>query len=112
ARELARRGAGLVLSSGARLGREEPLDAALGFPVYRKGAPPGLLTREPLSEPSPLVPEARAAKAERPVRARAASSNGRASGGRRRESRPPSRDASAPAPEPAAPGLDRSPRLA
>jgi CheY-like chemotaxis protein len=111
ARELARRVPRLLLSFGARLEREEILEAALGFPVYRKAALAGLLNRETPSEPSPLVPEARAAKPERPVRARAASSNGRGSGGRRRESRPPSRDASAPAPEPDGPELDRSPRF-
>jgi CheY-like chemotaxis protein len=111
ARELARRVPRLVLSFGARLERQEILEAALGFPVYRKAALPGLLGRELPSGRSPLVPEAEAPRGERPVRGRAASSNGRASVVKRRGSRPPSRAASEPAPEPDAPEPDRSPRF-
>ena len=64
ARVLARRVPRLVLSLGARLVGEEILEAALGFPVLRKTALPALL------------------------RGRGASSNGTASGARRRGSRP------------------------
>ena len=43
ARELSRSVPRLLLSLGARLGREEVLEAALGFPVLRKAALPALL---------------------------------------------------------------------
>jgi DNA-binding response OmpR family regulator len=43
ARDLARSVPRLYLSFGARLEEDEILEAALGFPVYRKAALPGLL---------------------------------------------------------------------
>jgi len=43
ARDLARSVPRLYLSLGARLEEDEILEAALGFPVYRKAALPGLL---------------------------------------------------------------------
>ena len=44
ARELSRRVPRLLLSLGARMGGQELLEAALGFPVRRKVALPGLLS--------------------------------------------------------------------
>ena len=73
ARELSRSVPRLLLSLGAGLGREEMLEAALGFPVCRKRGLPALL------------------------RGRGASSNGRGSGVRPRVSVPPFPDAIEPA---------------
>lgn len=50
ARELSRRVPRLLLSLGTRMGRDELLEAALGFPVHRKAALPSLLR---LSDASP-----------------------------------------------------------
>lgn len=88
ARELFPRIPRLFLSLGARLDREEVLEAALGFPVHHKAALPALL------------------------RARVVSSSDRASGARRRGSRRPHRGASGLAREPRARERDRDRRLA
>ena len=73
ARELARRVPRLLLSLGVRLGRDEALEAALGFPVFLKSALPAVL------------------------RGRDASSNGRGSAERHPGSEPPFPGAIAPA---------------
>lgn len=86
ARVLARRVPRLVLSLGAHLGKDEILEAALGFPVLRKAALPALL------------------------RGRGASSSGTASGERRRGSRRLSPSASGRAPAPRARRPDRGRR--
>src|SRR5262245_25976703 len=86
ARELARRIPRLILSLGARLGPDEVLQAALGFPVHRKASLPDLL------------------------RAPASSSNGAAFAARLPGSPPPSPAASARAREPRARGRGRGRR--
>jgi CheY-like chemotaxis protein len=86
ARSLAPRVGRLVLVVGARLGPDEVLEAALGFPVRRKSDVVALL------------------------RGPGASSNGRGSGAKRPAARPPCRAATAPAPGRPAPGPARGPR--
>jgi len=84
ARVLSRRVPHLVLSLGARLSRQELIEAALGFPVLYKAALPALL------------------------RGPDASSNGRAFGATRRGSRRPAPAASARAPRHPAPRRHRA----
>ena len=56
ARELSRRVPRLLLSLGARMGRDELLEAALGFPVHRKAVLPSLLRLSDASPPGRTGP--------------------------------------------------------